>query len=281
MINWIQSSRWRLKIVVPAVVALAVGVGVGWHLRSPSANADESALSTARAEVDRFLQALSGQGSLDAVLGEAFQLIRTDGRRYDRAAYLANASTVNGYELKNLQAFESDGVLTATFDITVTGKVGGVERETLGLPRMAVFGKVDGAWKLQAYANLDQGLASGIDDEAKAAVETWVGTVAGGDEAAVRDLLAPEFQLMRSDGAAYDAVEYVAHDIPKIDAVFGIDDIVATAYGDHMVVRYAIDLKESVADGQIEGNAPRLTVFRRAGDDWLVVAHANFARVEK
>jgi ketosteroid isomerase-like protein len=94
-------------------------------------------------------------------------------------------------------------------------------------------------------------------------------------------MLAPEFQLVRSDGAASDAVEYVAHDIPRIDRVFGIEDIVASAYGDHIVVRYAIDLKESVADGQIEGNAPRLTVFRRAGDKWLVVAHANFGQVEK
>jgi ketosteroid isomerase-like protein len=275
------NQRHWPDVAVSVLVALAVGVGVGWHLHSPSANADESALSTARTEVDRFLQALSGQGSLDAVLGDAFQLMRADGRRYDRAAYLASPSSLTGYAVDELQAFEADGVLTATFNITLTGKVGGVERATLGLPRMTVFSKVDGAWKLQAYANLGQGLASGIDDAAKAAVETWVGTVAGGDDAAIRDLLAPEFQLVRSDGAAYDAVEYVAHDIPRIDAVLGIDDIVATAYGDHMVVRYAIDLKESVADGQIEGNAPRLTVFRRAGDEWLVVAHANFAQVEK
>lgn len=123
--------------------------------------------------------------------------------------------------------------------------------------------------------------AGAIEREARTAVETWVETVAGGDEAAVSMLLAPEFQLVRSDGAAYDAAEYVGHDIPKIDKVIDISELVATGHGDTIVVRYAIDLKETVAAGKIEGNAPRLTVFRRDGDQWLVVAHANFAAVEK
>lgn len=120
-----------------------------------------------------------------------------------------------------------------------------------------------------------------IDAEAKSAVDAWVDAVASGDEAAVRDLVAPEFQLVRSDGTAYGAEEYVGSNISRVDELFGIEDIVATSYGDYLVVRYAIDLKESVADGQIEGNAPRLTVFRRQGDKWLVVAHANFAQVER
>jgi hypothetical protein len=31
--------------------------------------------------------------------------------------------------------------------------------------------------------------------------------------------------------------------------------------GDHMVVRYVLDLRETVGDGRIVGTAPRLTVF--------------------
>lgn len=144
---------------------------------------------------------------------------------------------------------------------------------------------IGAGWQLRApAASADEravGLASGIDDEAEAAVRTWVDTVASGDEAAVRDMLAPEFQLVRSDGSAYDAVEYVAGGIPRIDAGIEISDVVATGFGDHMVVRYVLDLRETVGSGRIAGTAPRLTVFRRDSDDWLVVAHANFAQVEK
>jgi ketosteroid isomerase-like protein len=281
MSSWIESSRTRMQIAIPAVIALAAGVGLGWQMGAVSADADESATAIAAAEIDRFYRALSGDGSLEDVLGDAFQLIRTDGRRYDREAYLAAPSSLTGYTIDGIRAFESDDVLTATFTATVTGQVGGQERETVGLPRMAVLGKADGGWKLQAFANLGQGLASRIDAEARQAVETWVGAVASGDAAAVRDILAPEFQIVRSDGAAYDAAEYLAGGIPRIDALVGIDDVVATGFGDHMVVRYALNLTQTVADGRIEGTAPRLTVFRRHGDDWLVVAHANFGRVEK
>lgn len=280
MIRFERLAR-EAKLFVPVLLALALGVGVGWQLRSQTANADEDAVAIARTEIDRFLQALSGNGALEDVLGDAFQLIRTGGRRYDRAAYLSTPSSLTGYAVDSVEAIEAGGVLTATFLVSATGAVGGVERETVGLPRMAVFSKVGDSWKLQAYANLGQGLASDIDDEAKAAVQTWVDTVAGGDDTAVRDLLAPEFQLVRSDGAAYDAAEYLARGIPRIDAGFEISDVVATGFGDHMVVRYDLDLRETVGGGRIVGTAPRLTVFRRDGDDWLVVAHANFGQVEK
>lgn len=269
------------RYVSGVALTLAVGIVFGWQLHSASATADETAAAVAEQEIDRFLAALSGNGALEEVLGDAFQLIRSDGRRYDRAEYLANASALTGYTVDEVRATEADGVLTATFTVSATGAIGGEQRETVGLPRMAVFSEVDGAWKLQAYANLGQGLATGIDDEAAAVVRGWVEAVASGDEAAVRDILAPEFQIVRQDGTAYNAVEYVARDIPRIESVFGIEDLVATAFGDHMVVRYALDLEETVAEGQIAGSAPRLTVFRREGDRWLLVAHANFAKVER
>jgi hypothetical protein len=172
MHNRIIAPYRRTPVVLSLTLALAFGVAAGWQMRTLAAVADESAIATAEAQLGRFYGALEGKAELNDVLGEAFQLIRTDGRRYDRAAYLANASTVNGYRLNDVQAYEAGGVLTATFNLTVTGKIGGVERQTLGLPRMVVFSKVDGAWKLQAYANLGQGLPSGIDDAAKAAVKT-------------------------------------------------------------------------------------------------------------
>ncbi len=111
-------------------------------------------------------------------------------------------------------------------------------------------------------------------------VEVWTSTAASGDVAAMRSILAPEFQIVRSNGAAYDAEAYLAGGLSRIDAIIAVDNVVATGFGDHMVVRYDIDVDETVAGGRIDGTAPRLTVFRRSGDAWLVVAHANFAPVE-
>jgi len=48
-----------------------------------------------------------------------------------------------------------------------------------------------------------------------------------------------------------------------------------------MVARYVLNLRQTAGSGRIVGAAPRLTVFRHAGDDWMVVAHANFGQIEK
>jgi ketosteroid isomerase-like protein len=53
--------------------------------------------------------------------------------------------------------------------------------------------------------------------------------------------------------------------------------VVATASGDLLIARYQLVIQETIDGTPIAQRAPRLTVFRRDGDRWLVVAHANFA----
>lgn len=264
-------------VFVAVMLTLAVGIGLGWQVRDV-AKADESAAALARSEVDRFFRALTGDGRLEDVLGDAFQLMRTDGRRYDREGYLAGASVLTEYSIGNVEAARSGTVLTATFFADVSGTVGGEQRETAGQPRMAVFTEVDGGWKLQAFANLGQGIASGLETAAAEAVQQWLSALKTGNAENVREVLAPEFQIVRSDGTAYGAEEYLASGLPKIDTVLGVEEIVATGFGDHMIVRYGLGVKETLNGKLIDGTAPRMTVFRRQGDTWLVVAHANFAR---
>lgn len=120
-----------------------------------------------------------------------------------------------------------------------------------------------------------------LEDNAKKAVEAWAKAVASGNVDTVREHLAPEFQILRSDGKGYDEAEYVAGGLPKIDSIISVQDVVATEHGNLMVVRYVLSLNATV-DGKAEQrSAPRLTVFRRDGDRLLVVAHANFARLQK
>lgn len=113
--------------------------------------------------------------------------------------------------------------------------------------------------------------------EARAAVASFVEGVLGGPKA-IAPLLAPEFQIMRSNGSGYDRDGYVNRGVGLIKGKpdFGLENIVATRHGDIMVVRYILRIDEVINGNPIRKRAPRLTVFRAIGGHWKVVAHANF-----
>ena len=122
------------------------------------------------------------------------------------------------------------------------------------------------------------GMAAG---EAEAAVEEWLTAVSSGDPARIEAVLAPEFQIQRADGSGYTKADYLATGLPRIPSVPVVANLVATAHNNSlMVVRYTITLPpETTIGGEaVAPMAPRLTVFRREGDKWLVSAHANFAQ---
>jgi ketosteroid isomerase-like protein len=123
--------------------------------------------------------------------------------------------------------------------------------------------------------------AQDLQADGAQAVAAWVGAVASGDKDAVAAILAPEYQIVRDNGVAYDRAAYLASALPKIEGNPHFDELIATAFGDVMVVRYLLVVDETIGGATVETRAPRLTVFRRDGDRWLVTAHANFAVVGK
>ena len=272
-------SYRRIAGIGVCALALFAGVAIGWHMRAPSANAQESAVAIAEMETERFYQALSGSGALADVLGDAFQLVRADGVRHDRASYLADQPTVSSYRLDDFKAVQAGDVLTATFFSSNTAVVEGVAHDTVGRPRLAVFSKVGGDWKLQAFANLGLGLASDIDSEARKAVEAWTSTAASGDVAGSAafsrrnsrsfDRTAPPMTPRRIWRAAFPGS---TRSSPSTTLSRRVSANIWLSAMTSMSMR-------AVAGGRIDGTAPRLTVFRRSGDGWLVVAHANFAPV--
>lgn len=117
--------------------------------------------------------------------------------------------------------------------------------------------------------------------EATGAINAWFAAIMSRDPATLGKVLAPEFQIMRADGSGYDAAGYPTSELPVIAEMPTIEDLVATREGDILVARYMVNL-DSTRDGKtVEAYAPRLTVFRRSGDAWLVVAHGNFATLEQ
>jgi hypothetical protein len=120
-----------------------------------------------------------------------------------------------------------------------------------------------------------------VEREGRKAVDAWLKTVASGNVAAVRVALAPEFQVTRSDGSAYNAGEYVRSGLPRMDNAPAADRLAITSNGDHLVTRYWVKVSEMTGGKRVETYAPRMTVFRKSGDAWLVVAHANFASIPR
>ncbi|MEQ9688212.1 MAG: nuclear transport factor 2 family protein [Bauldia litoralis] len=129
------------------------------------------------------------------------------------------------------------------------------------------------------FASAAAAADNSLESEARAAITAVFDALATGDPETVRPFIAPEFQLVRSDGAAYNKEEYLARSIPHIDSTPVINDLVVTRNGDIVVTRMQLQIEEELDGKKAESNAPQLIVFRVTDDTWQVVASANFARL--
>lgn len=119
--------------------------------------------------------------------------------------------------------------------------------------------------------------ADDLEAQARSMLKGVFDILATGDRDQVAPILGNEFQVVRSDGGAYDKEEYLAKSIPKISNIPVFDEVVATRNGDIIVVRFVMEY-ESVIDGKkASERSPQLIVFRLLPDGWEVVAAANFA----
>ena len=111
------------------------------------------------------------------------------------------------------------------------------------------------------------------------ALDPWADALFTGDPAAVGEVLAEEFQILRSNGGGHDKASYLKA-LPRQTARSKFSDIVATGDGGTLVIRYRIETEQTIDGTPVSGIAPRLSVFRKAaGRSWLIVAHANFAPI--
>ncbi len=116
------------------------------------------------------------------------------------------------------------------------------------------------------------------EQQALKALDPWADALFNGDPAVVAKVLAPEYQIVRSNGSAYDKASYLKS-LPKQKVRSRFSDIVATGTGDLMVLRYRIETDQIIEGKEVKGISPRLSVFRRKGGRWLISAHANFAPI--
>jgi ketosteroid isomerase-like protein len=114
--------------------------------------------------------------------------------------------------------------------------------------------------------------------DAKEAILAWLAALATHDPATVAKVLAPEFQIMRSDGSGFDARDYLKN-LPKLNGKPEVLKLAVASNGDLLVARYELKLAQKIGDKKVQSIAPRLSVFRKDGAGWLIVAHANFAQI--
>lgn len=119
---------------------------------------------------------------------------------------------------------------------------------------------------------------SASEADAMAAIGAWLDALASHDPAKVAKVLAPEFQIMRSDGNGFDSQSYLSN-LPKFKGKPEILQLAFGAQGELLVALYNLKVEQKINDKPVQTLAPRLSVFRKDGAGWLIVAHANFAQI--
>lgn len=114
------------------------------------------------------------------------------------------------------------------------------------------------------------------EQKAREALDPWYQAVFTGDPKQVAEVLAPEYQILRSDGSGHDKASYLEA-LPRHHVRSTFSEIIATGNDAVMVMRYRIETDQTVNGKSVKGISPRLSVFRKEGDRWLMSAHANFA----
>ncbi len=210
----------------------------------------------------------------NSFMGEGFQIIGSDGLRFDKKTYPDFAKQVTSYEIEDLVTRRDGDVLTATYSVTYAGEFEGVAREVPRLGRLAVFKESDsGDWKIQALAALGTG-TNDVAGVALGVLATWLAATASGDAERVRALAAPDFQLQQADGRGASLADYLAAGL-KAGATATVEDLVATSFSNTMVLRYSLRV------GEGSNRHPRLTVFQRIDGKWLVAGEAAFPAADQ
>jgi hypothetical protein len=135
------------------VAILAAGVAFA---RAP-ALADGHLSEAARANIAAFVEGvIAGPDTVAPLLVPEFQIMRSNGVGYDRAGYAGRGATsVNArpnYTLTDIVATGDGDVMVTRYFLEISETIDG-QAVTRRAPRMTVFRKIGGAWKVSAHAN--------------------------------------------------------------------------------------------------------------------------------
>jgi hypothetical protein len=159
-----RPSRLR-TLAIAATVALLAALPMpvlAQSAASPAASSpgvassqDPVALGTQLAT--RFLTILgepdaAKTADLQAFLAPEFQIVRANGDRLGRAAYIAAPATVHQFTVTDVAATAAGDLIVVSYLLSTTETINGAEQTTTA-PRLSVFRLVDGSWQMSAHSN--------------------------------------------------------------------------------------------------------------------------------
>src|SRR5215213_6711650 len=90
-----------------------------------------------------------------------------------------------------------------------------------------------------------QAQAEVSEAEALQALDPWADALFTGDPAVVDRVLAEEFQILRSNGRGHDKASYLKA-LPEQTTRPKFSDIIATGNGETLVIRYKIEIEQTI-----------------------------------
>ena len=143
------------------------------------------------------------------------------------------------------------------------------------------------AWAEQIHAYLNavppvppEAQQSPWEERAQQELALLFKALGSGDTTTIAAHLAPEFQIVRSNGAVYDKAAYLERSIPVIHTTPHFRNLRVTGQNDIRVVSFNLEVNEQINGKTVENLAPQLIVFRDIGTRWVVVASANLGRLQ-
>lgn len=125
-------------------------------LSTAAASAASDLEEEARAALIAFTAAVvAGPDAVAPLLAPEYQIMRANGVGYDRDGYIANVGAVSArpdFSHEDLVVTAADDMMVVRYFLEIDEMIEGAEVASRA-PRLTVFRKIDGAWKVVAHSN--------------------------------------------------------------------------------------------------------------------------------
>jgi hypothetical protein len=140
-----------------ARISFSLAMGTAGLVPTSAVADDSKVAEEGRAAVSAFVMGVhNGPEAVAPLLAPEYQIMRANGVGYDRTGYVDHGvGTVKSgpeFSLDELVATQADDVMVVRYMLTVDETIEG-KTVTKRAPRLTVFRKIDGQWKVAAHGN--------------------------------------------------------------------------------------------------------------------------------
>lgn len=148
--------RKFMAVAMVVVLSAAVVACSSSDTADPETTTGNTNVAIATQTQNEFFTAISAgdTAALDAVLSDAFQLVRADGSHATKDEYLANPASIDDFALTDFDVTRTGDTIVARFTGSVTETIDGQVYDRDPAPRFAVMVRNGDRWQIVAQVNL-------------------------------------------------------------------------------------------------------------------------------